>query len=200
MSIGSVLAVTVIFLGSVERSEREFCGSIDLLLEANNKKVVAGKPVILRTTIVSQHDVPVSLRVGSSIGGVVFESGSAFHVIATSATGVAHEVRADPLVGYCATGSVPLFIRLTSSKSYTYETTAEYKVWKNGKKLFIIGGTLAFQIEPPCTVTVRLKHKASAANYTWKDYSAGRIREVTVSGPIWIGEMESNSVNLEISS
>jgi len=199
-SAAIILICTFVMLGSGERDKREHRDQLDLELEASRVTITADTQATLRATIKSHHDVPVHLYVGTSPGGVVFESGSAYRMHYYSESGVGAEVHRTPLVASCARGSEPVFIKLKGSKGHAIEITAGYKKWMGGEDLFVIGGNTAFLIESPCTVAVWIEHEASADNYSLKFWHRPDAKTLGPKDPIWIGEVKSNPVVFEITS
>jgi hypothetical protein len=181
----------------------EMVNGLKVRLTADHATVKSGETVTITTTLCNMTSKPMNVRVGYTTCGNYFECGAILHRTAPNPSKGLAEIAANCQVGFCGTGTGPIFVTLPPKSATKYETPATPIQQPGGKTVYALGVCKYFHMESTTgSDEMRMVLSVEPAENTPRpvrpDMKGVGIRPTDEDAPFWHGAVRSNHLKFKV--
>lgn len=175
-------------------------GKLSATVTLNKAKAGVGDSITATTTIHNSGDQPLNLYVGYSHSGNDLQNGS---LLAMQKEDAAKLIGHQWCVGFCGTGSYPMFITIPAGKSQSFTVTGTIQNDQTG--LHLRCGYVRFPLKEEGKFVTWLEHTVTKKTneQSLKHFESMKKALKLKTGPdpkapFWHGKLTSNKAKLEV--
>lgn len=178
---------------------------LDVQIKADKEVIKPGETITLTSTITNRSQKPLNVPLGYSHAGVNYKNGSFYQMMAGEKKEV---IKPQWRVGFCGTGSYPLYVAIQPGKSLSYTCTVQLKQDKEGWYLNLGSTTNDWIIaripKGEKKVLLRteqiakpLKQALTIPTFAPKQFNPTTGWAPDLLAPVWHGTLQSNTISIQ---